>query len=312
MRARSFLGLAATLAAVAVGAPAQVQPAPGPAPPPAAAAPAIAVGASLNITPKRLTFDRVRRNGSIVLLNQGDAPVTVDIGMVDRVMLPDGQIFAVEEAERRDDGKAVTGQLKSAKDLFQVSPRRAVLQPGRPQTVRVRLSTMPEADTGEHRTHLTITTIPPRDTGTTAEAAAAAGSQNQLRFQITAVYGLSIPMIVRPAEADVRAGIEGARLDFPEMSADGRAAARRTPVVSLDLVRAGTGSVYGNFEVHVVGEKKGSEPIGLARGVGVYPEIAKRVVRIPLSRAPAAGERLEVTFTDDDTSPGKVLAKAAL
>ena len=127
MRARSFLGLAATLAAVAVGAPARVQPAPAPAPPPTAAAPAIAVGASLNITPKRLTFDRVRRNGSIVLLNQGDAPVTVDIGMVDRVMLPDGQIFAVEDAERRDDGKAVTGQLKSAKDLFQVSPRLSLI-----------------------------------------------------------------------------------------------------------------------------------------------------------------------------------------
>jgi hypothetical protein len=117
---------------------------------------------------------------------------------------------------------------------------------------------------------------------------------------------------VRPAEADVRAGIEGARLDFPEVSTDGRAAPRRTPVISLELVRAGSGSVYGNFEVHVVGEKKGSDPIGLARGVGVYPEIGRRSVRIPLNRAPAAGERLEVTFTDDDTSPGKVLAKAAL
>jgi hypothetical protein len=36
------------------------------------------------------------------------------------------------------------------------------------------------------------------------------------------------------------------------------------------------------------------------------------VVRIPLSRAPRAGEKLEVTFTDDDTSPGKVIAKAEL
>ena len=306
MRARPFLGLAAALATAALNTPGMAQPTA------AQPTPAISVGAALNITPKRLTFDRTRRNGSIVLLNQGNAPVTVDIGLVDRVMLPDGQIFAVEDAARRDDGKAIAGQLKSAKDLFQVSPRRAILQPGRPQTVRVRLSTMPEAETGEHRTHLTVTTIPPRDTGTTAEAAANAGTANQLRFQITAVYGLSIPLIVRPADADVRAGIEGARLDFPEVSTDGRAAARRPPVISLDLVRAGTGSVYGNFEVHVVGEKKGSEPIGLARGVGVYPEIAKRVVRIPLNRSPATGERLEVIFTDDDTSPGKVLAKAAL
>ena len=59
-------------------------------------------------------------------------------------------------------------------------------------------------------------------------------------------------------------------------------------------------------------QKKGAEPLGLARGVAVYPEITRRKVRIPLSRTPAAGEKLEVTFTDDDTSPGKVLAKAAL
>ena len=179
MRARSFPGLAAAVAAIAMGAPlpALAQP--------ATPAPAIAIGASLNITPKRLTFDRTRRNGSIVLLNQGGAPVTVDIGLVDRVMLPDGQIFAVEDADRSVDGKAATSQLKSAKDLLQVSPRRAVLQPGRPQTVRVRVSALPEGASGEYRTHLTVTTIPPRDTGATAEAAAAGATPNELRFQIT-------------------------------------------------------------------------------------------------------------------------------
>ena len=98
----------------------------------------------------------------------------------------------------------------------------------------------------------------------------------------------------------------GARLEFAEASG------KRAAVVALDVVRGGASSVYGNFEVRVVGEKKGADPLGIARGVGVYPEIPRRAVRIPLSRAPAAGEQLEVTFTDDDTSPGKVLAKAAL
>ena len=60
----------------------------------------------------------------------------------------------------------------------------------------------------------------------------------------------------------------------------------------------------------MVGERKGADALGMARGVAVYPEIARRSVRIPLSRPPATGETLEVTFTDDDTSPGKVLAKA--
>jgi P pilus assembly chaperone PapD len=300
MRRGVLLGLALAVAAMASPAPAQ------PVAPPSSSA-------FLNITPKRLTFDKARRNGTVFLLNQGAAPVTVDIALIDRVMLPDGQIAPVDDTTRRDEVQAVAAGLKSARDLMQVSPRRVTLQPGRPQTVRVRLSSLPEGAAGEHRTHLTVTTIPPPDVGVTAEQAAAGGGQaNELRFRITAVYGLSIPLIVRPADAQVGATLEGVRVEYTDMPGDGRSPPRRAAVVALDVVRGGTSSVYGNFEVRVVGGTKAAEPLGVARGVGVYPEIARRAVRIPLTRAPAPGERLEVTFTDDDTSPGKVLAKAAL
>jgi P pilus assembly chaperone PapD len=293
--------------ATMLAAPAAWTQTPGPAAPAAAG-----VSAFLNVTPKRLTFDRSRRNGTIFLLNQGSDPVTVDISLVDRVMLPDGQIFAAADIAARPEGKAAVDRLKSAREMLQVSPRRVTLQPGRPQTVRVRLSGLPDPAAGEHRTHLTITTLPPRSTGTTAEAAAAGAGAGELRFQVTAVYGLSIPLIVRPGDADVRATIAGAHLEYADISPDGRAAPKRTALVVLDLVRAGAGSVYGNFEVRPVGQGRGEEALGAARGVAVYPEIPQRSVRIPLSRAPAAGETLEVTFTDDDTSPGKVLAKATL
>lgn len=305
MRARRIAcaSLALAIASFAAPAPSLAQP----------AAPAAAsAGAFLNISPKRLTFDRGRRNGTVFILNQGTEAVTVDIGLIDRVMLPDGQIFGVADAGKTDAGKAVVASLKSAQDLLQVSPRRVTLQPGKPQTVRVRLSTLPDAASGEHRSHLTVTTLPPRETGASAETAATTGGQNDLRFAITAVYGLSIPVIVRPADADVRATLENARLEVVDISADGRAAPRRATIATLDLVRGGASSVYGNFEVRVVGEKKGAEPLGVARGVAVYPEIVRRAVRIPLTRAPNPGETLEVTFTDDDTSPGKVIAKAAL
>lgn len=293
------------VALAAAGAPALAQPAPG-------TAPVAATGnAFLNITPKRITFDKARRIGTVFLLNQGSEPITVDVALIDRVMLEDGQIFAVEDAEKRDDGKAAVAQLRSAKDLLQVSPRRVTLMPNRPQTVRVRLAAPPDGSAGERRSHLTVTTLPPRDTGATPEQAANPAG-NQLSFRITAVYGLSIPVIVRTAEPDVRATLDGAHLEYAEAAGDGRSAPSRTALVAVDLVRGGQSSVYGNFEVRVVGEKKDAEPLGLARGVGVYPEVARRVVRIPLTRAPAPGEKLEVTFTDDDTSPGKVLAKAAL
>lgn len=300
MRSSLFLALALVMAAAAGAAPAQTPP------PPASS------GAFLNITPRRIIFDRAHRNGVVFLLNQGVAPVTVDIALVDRVMLPDGQIAPIDDTSRADEVKAVASGLRSARDLLQVSPRRVTLQPGRPQTVRVRLSTLPDAAAGEHRSHLTVMTLPPPDTGVTAESAASGAGAGELRFQITAVYGLSIPLIVRPSDPQVGATLEGARLEYADAPGDGRAPPRRAAIVAFDVVRGGASSVYGNFEVRVVGAAKGAAPLGIARGVGVYPEIARRAVRIPLSRAPTPGERLEVTFTDDDTSPGKVLAKAAL
>jgi P pilus assembly chaperone PapD len=281
-----------------------------PAPPPAAeAAPA---GAYLNISPRRITLDRVRRNATVTLLNQGSTPIAVDVALVDRVMLPDGQITTVEEASGRDDGRASVAALKSARDMVQISPRRATLAPGRPQTVRVRLSSPPDGVADEFRTHLTVTTLPPRETGATAEAVAAGGAASQLSFQVTAVYGLSIPVIVRPAPLETRAAIADLRLEAVDIPADGRQPARRITVAVFDIVREGQGSLFGNFEIHVAGARTGAEPLGVARGVGVYPEVARRAVRIPLTRAPNPGERLEVTFTDDDASPGKVLAKAAI
>lgn len=276
-----------------------------PAPTPAPVVSTPATGAFLNITPKRLTFDRARRNGTVFVLNQGTEPVTVDLTIGDRVMLPDGQIFPAEEAARRPDGQAAAAGLKSAREMVQVSPRRVTLQPGRPQTVRLRLGALPDPAAGEHRSHLTVTTIPPRDSGTTPEAAAS-GATTQLSFQIVAVYGLSIPLIVRPGDADVRATIEGARIEMTAATSG-----NPTAIATFDLVRQGSSSAYGNFEIQALGARRGSPPLGIVRGVAVYPEIARRTVRVPLSRAPAPGERFEVTFTDDDTSPGKVIAKAA-
>lgn len=277
------------------------------------AAPVATVAANINITPKRLTFDRAKRNATIFVVNQGDADVTIDIALVDRIMNVDGQIVAAEDASKRPELAATLGQLKTAKDMLQLSPRRVTLAAGKGQTIRVRLADLPaESAAPEYRTHLTVTTVPPRDTGTTAETAAAPAGSRQLSFKVNAVYGVSIPVIVRTAPAQAQARLENLRIETVDMPGDGRTPAHKMQVLALDVVRAGPNSLYGAFEVRSQAQKRGDPPIGAARGVGVYTEIDHRTVRIPLTRAPAAGEKLEVTFTDDDTSPGKVLAKSTL
>ncbi|MFC3070197.1 fimbrial biogenesis chaperone [Phenylobacterium soli] len=295
---RPALTAAAALAIAAAALNAQAQPA---APQPAVTS----VGANLNISPKRVTFDKNRRAASVYIYNQGNAPATFDIALVDRVMLPDGQIMAASDAEAKPEAKAIAAQLKSAKDVLLLSPRRATLAPGQGQTIRLRVASVPEGATGEYRSHLTVTTIPPPTAGLSAEAAAA-GGPNEISFQINSVFGISIPAIVRFSEPDVRAAIQNAHVEYGQLSSDGGKTSKRTAFAVFDLARLGTNSLFGNVEVRVRGQK---DPIGFVRGIGVYPEIAKRSVRIPLSRDPGNGEKLEITFTDDDTSPGKLLAK---
>jgi len=287
------------------------------APPPAAAAaelplPTNSVGANLNVSPKRITFDRADRSATVYIFNQGTAPATFDVTMVDRVMLPDGQIVPAEEAAAKPEQKQYLDLVKSAKGMLIVSPRRATLLPGKGQTVRIRAAAPVEGAAGppaagEYRTHLTVTTIPSRDTGLTAEQAAG-DTAGGLRFQINSVFGLSIPVIVRIGPPDVRGSIEDAKLSIQNMSADGVAPARPTSVLTMQLVRVGPNSLFGNLEVRGSKEKSG-DPLGLARGVGVYPEVGKRQVQIPLKRTPSPGEQLEISFKDDDTAPGRLVAK---
>jgi P pilus assembly chaperone PapD len=304
---RAAFTAAAALWALVAAPDALAQPAGAPAAPPAPVVNTTTVGANLNISPKRVTFDRNRRSATVYIYNQGNAPAAFDVSLVDRTMLPDGQIVAVSELERRPEIKPYADNLKSAQSLLLVSPRRVTLAPGQGQTIRLRVSGSPDGQTAEYRSHLTITTIPPRDAGLTAEAAAGIGP-NELRFQINSVFGLSIPAIIRTGDPDVRAAIENVRIEYADVSADGTSPPRRTAVAVFDLVRAGANSLFGNVEVKPAGK---TEVIGIARGVGVYPEVGRRTLRVPLNRALAAGEKLEVTFTDDDTSPGKLLAKQA-
>lgn len=278
------------------------------APPPAIAVPS--VGVNLNLTPRRVTLDRATRTASVFVFNQGTSTTSFDVALVDRVMLPDGQIRAADQAPATPAGRAAVTQLHSAHDMVVVTPRRIVLAPGKGQMVRIRATLPAAAPVGvtEFRTHLTVTNLPPPDTGLTADQAAAVQS-GQMVFNVRSAVAISIPVIVRTAPIDARARLESLHLGQTEVSLAPGAAAQNVPVLAFDIVRAGASSLFGNVEIR--GGAKGEESLGLARGVGVYPEIERRSLQVVLKRAPRPGEKLIVTFTDDDGHPGNLLARTS-
>ena len=274
-----------------------------------AAEPPTSARINLTITPKRLTFSRTTRSATVYVFNQGNAPATVDVLLVERVMLPDGEILTLEAAAAEPATTAIADRLRSARGLVAATPRRITLAPGRGQTVRLRVTPPANADAPEYRSHLTVSTVPPRAAGLAVEDAAA-GRPGELSIRLNAVFGLSIPVIIRTGAPDVRADIRNLRLGQDMASADGTAPPGRRAILSFDLARLGGNSLFGNVEVRSA--SGGSEVLALVRGVGVYPEIDSRTIRVPLRRVPAAGDVLEVRFVDDDLSPGRVVARASL
>lgn len=264
------------------------------------AAPAAAqFGADINISPKRIVFDGAVRSGTVFVYNRGTGEATYRVELVDRLMTPDGQIRAKEEAAKDAAAAPYLAKAQSSAPMITYTPRRVTLPPNQSQTVRLRVLRPAGLPDGEYRTFLTVTTVPADDAGLTAEQAAQPNS-NQLSIRLIPLFSISIPVLVRQGPVDARAGIEEARVT----------AEKGKHVISMQLARRGASSLFGDIEVRRGGDK--GEIVGAVKGIGVYTEIDKRALSIPLTGAVAKGERLTLLFRDDDSRAGDVLASETL
>lgn len=261
-----------------------------------AAGPAHAqVGADLNISPKRVVFEGAQKSSTVFVYNRGGSAVSYKIELIDRVMTPDGQIRATGELAKTADGAAAAARLKSAAAMIQFTPRRVTLAPGQSQTIRLRMLAPAGLADGEYRTTLTVSALPPEDAGLTADQAVDA-SGRELSVKVIALFGVSIPLIVRRGPHEVRAAFQDAKVD-------------RTGL-HLVLLRQGVGSIYGDIELRRGGAK--GEVVGALKGVGVYEEVDRRPLDVMLTKPVAPGEKLTLLFRDDDAKAGTVLASDAL
>ena len=214
-------------------------------------------------------------------------------------MQPDGQIVATADAPD-------AARSPSAQPFLDYTPRRVTLQPKQSQVIRVRVRPL-SGDAPEFRTHLTVTALPSEDSGFTA-AQAAGDTPDGVALQVTALFSVSIPLIVRQGETDFRAAVENVSR-VPATSEPGKGPDKGA--VRLDLVRLGQNSVYGDVEIHA-GDGAADRLVGVVRGVAVYPEIARRTVVAPLAEAVPASDTLKIVYRDDDAHAGAVLATAIL
>jgi len=224
------------------------------------AAPAEAGIGDLLVAPTRIVLDG-RRGAEVVLNNIGEEPAVYRVSVEFRRMDKDGGLNEVSQPTA-DDQKAA--------DMIVYAPRRVTLAPHEPQAIRIAARPAQGLPDGEYRVHLLFRAIPP---ARPVAQAAASEPEKGLRFQLTPVYGVTIPVIVRLGNLQATAGIANVHLDKGK---DGNS------VVSVELSRSGTRSTFGEVRVLKAGVK---DPIALQKGVAVYTEVNSRKVSLAVSPA---------------------------
>ncbi len=210
----------------------------------------------LLIAPTRVILDG-RRGTEVFLNNIGNEEATYRITLELRRMNDDGKLDDVDLGQATD-------TEKTALSVIRYAPRRVTLLPNQPQAIRIGMQPGDAMSDGEYRAHLLFRAIPKA----TPVEAIESGS-NDLKIQLIPIYGISIPIIVRKGNLQATAAMSNVRMR----------AENEGPMLEFDLSRQGDKSVFG--EIHVT--KPGvSEPLSVAKGIAIYPEIASRKVSLPI------------------------------
>ncbi len=248
------------------------------------AGPARAAG-DLLIAPTRLVLNG-SRGTEVILNNIGSETATYRISLELRRMTPDGSIDEI-------DPTLATEQEKLALSMISYAPRRVVLPPNQPQSIRVAVRAPQGLADGEYRAHMMFRAVPVAKPVTQTGPA-----PTTISISLNPIYGITIPIIIRQGNLVATAAITGAKID--------RTAER--PVLVLGLNRTGSRSTYGNITIKKAGVAK---PVFEARGLGVYPEVNNREVRLSLTDDSLAALSGPVTieYREDASLGGGLIAE---
>jgi P pilus assembly chaperone PapD len=247
-------------------------------------APAKAAG-DLLVAPTRIVLDG-KRGAEVILNNIGSEVATYRISLELRRMNDVGHLDDIAVDQANETEKAALGMISFA-------PRRVTLPPNQPQSVRIGLRGLESLPDGEYRAHMLFRAIP-----STPSATAPQNDTTELKIQIIPIYGVTIPVIVRKGKLSVTAALTN-----PKITRDNEG-----PTLQFDLSRVGDRSVYGEVRVSKPGL---ANPLVIAKGIAIYPELKSRIVSLPLSPEEATKLKGEVTigYYESSDAGGALIAQ---
>lgn len=251
-----------------------------------AAASARAQG-DLLVAPTRVVLDG-SRGTEVVLNNIGSTTANYRISLELKRMTSLGGLDEIEEAD-------ANAAERAALEMISFSPRRVTLPPNQPQVIRIGVRAPDGVLPGEYRAHMLFRAVPNTVAATDSANAASVGG---VSVALTPIYGITIPIIIRIGDLAANATIGKAWIGQAEDQ----------PLFGFELARTGNRSVYGDIEVTRPGVK---EPLLLARGIAIYPEVGTRKVSIPVPPEVAAALKgpIKIRYSEDREVGGGTIAE---
>jgi len=235
----------------------------------------------LLVYPTRLVFTGTQERVKILnFRNQGQDSATYKLSYIQNRMTEKGRLEIIETPDE--------GQL-FASPFLRFYPRSITLAPGETQTVKIQLIRTNNLESGEYRSHLYIRA---EEKTAALEEKDAVEKPQGISIQLKAVYGISIPNIIRIGDTKVETELKDIFVTYD----DG------IPILSMKVTRCGNQSLNGSLEVVHLNSKGVQTPIG-KKTVVIYTPIGVRNIsmklKVPEGLKLKSG-KLAITFTDRD------------
>jgi hypothetical protein len=218
---------------------------------------------NLLITPRRVVFEGSKRSMDVNLANTGQDTAIYAISIVQVRMKDDGGFENITEPD--------PGQ-KFADRYIRFFPRTVTLPPNEAQTLKIQVVRSNELTEGEYRSHFYFRAVP--KVGTLGEDAAIVDSTT-ISVNITSIFGITIPVIIRSGSSTTQVSLTDPSFEFVNDT---------VPSLGFVFNRIGNMSVYGDITVDYVSTQGNKTRVGTANGVAVYTPNLIRKFRFNLKK----------------------------
>ncbi len=253
----------------------------------------LAATKTLLLTPIRAIFTDRQRSVDIHVNNTGKESVSYVISLVTMRKDKDGQLREVQTATEAE-------QL--VKSMVRFSPRRATIEPGKRQIVKLMVRKPQDLPPGEYQTRLSLSPQPD-NSPKQASQVGVSSSDGKSAFNIDILVTSTIPVVIQngdiaPQVTPLAFSLQKSAKGSTELMAE----------VKFD--RSGLGSAFGNVNLEYLpaNNPKAARQIGYTEGLTIYIPDTEGTVTVPLtgvSRQELSSGSVRVSFLPNTGSGDK-------